>query len=463
MMKYSTSDNNQSQQISQFISLIAERYRCKYIISIGCRMINSIISLYPKFDIIGIDDSKIINQLKNEYDFGNWIIHDFNKEGDLQINEEILNASIIICDNLMDRLEDPKNLLINIKDFMKSCPCCILTKHTNQILTDHDAITKLIIEFEKKIVDNNLNVFFSGLSSNSNEEKIIMTILGRYELKKIRKSMPDNFRVLAIMTSYNEEDIIENTIQNLTSNGIDVYLIDNWSTDKTLDIAMNFYGKGLVGIEKYPPAGPSQTYDWSKLLKRVEEVSQKIPADWYIHHDSDEIRYAPWNNVTLKEGIFLADVEGFNAIDHTLIVFPPIDNNFTSSEKLEKYFKYFEFGKNPGHFKQIKAWKNLRQRISLSKSGGHEIEFDERKIYPYKFLLKHYPIRSQKHGEKKIFTERKNRWNAEERDIGWHTHYDSIVEGHSFLRDSKTLTLFDSTIFYRIYLIERLSGIGVIR
>jgi hypothetical protein len=78
-------------------------------------------------------------------------------------------------------------------------------------------------------------------------------------------------------------------------------------------------------------------------------------------------------------------------------------------------------------------------------------------------LLKHYPVRSQKHGERKIFRERRARWNPEEKAKGWHDHYDAIKEDHAFVLSSSGLQVFDEADFNKTYLVERLSGIGVIR
>jgi hypothetical protein len=95
--------------------------------------------------------------------------------------------------------------------------------------------------------------------------------------------------------------------------------------------------------------------------------------------------------------------------------------------------------------------------------GGHGLRFEGRRVYPFKFLLKHYPVRSQKHGEKKVFRERKARWNLKERAKGWHVHYDSVQEGHAFLRPASEHSLFEEHDFNQTYLVERLSGIGVLR
>jgi hypothetical protein len=81
-------------------------------------------------------------------------------------------------------------------------------------------------------------------------------------------------------------------------------------------------------------------------------------------------------------------------------------------------------------------------------------------VFPYNFLLKHYPIRSQAHGEQKVLRERKPRWDAGERRRGWHFQYDHIRAGHRFIRPTGDLLRFDES-FYEVMLIERLSAIGL--
>ena len=112
---------------------------------------------------------------------------------------------------------------------------------------------------------------------------------------------------------------------------------------------------------------------------------------------------------------------------------------------------------------QRKAWKNYGQPVSTVPSAGHDVIFAGRRVYPFKFLLKHYSFRSQDHGEQKVFRERKARWNHEERARGWHIHYDAMKEGHQFLRSTTEKERFDERHFNPTYLVERLSGIGVDR
>ena len=104
------------------------------------------------------------------------------------------------------------------------------------------------------------------------------------------------------------------------------------------------------------------------------------------------------------------------------------------------------------HFVVMNGWKNLKKPLSLAESGGHEIRFEGRRVYPYSFLLKHYPVRSQAHGEKKIFRERRPRYDPELKATGWHYQYDHIREGYSFLRSPAELPVFDEASFNRTYI-----------
>ena len=258
------------------------------------------------------------------------------------------------------------------------------------------------------------------------------------------------FRVVALISAYNEEDIIVPCLEYLIKQGLQVYLIDNWSTDSTVELASRFLGKGVLAIEKFPSGKPSTHYVWKDILSRIEQLTEEIEADWFIFQDVDEIRASPWPGLSLREAILRVDREGFNCLDHTVLAFHPVDNDFVAGTDFRAHFKYFEFSQRPPQFMEIKAWKKLGLRVSLASSAGHQIQFAGRRIYPFRFLLKHYPVRSQAHGEKKILRERKARWHAQEKALGWHTQYDHINAGHSFLRQPENLNFFNESEFKQI-------------
>ena len=169
----------------------------------------------------------------------------------------------------------------------------------------------------------------------------------------------------------------------------------------------------------------------------------------------------PWYGLDLKTAIYAVDRSGYNAIGHTVLMFPPIDNSFISGSDFEKHFKYCEFSKKQMDFRRINIWKNLGIPISLIPTGGHEVLFEGRKIFPYKFLFKHYPIRSQQHGENKLFNDRISRYPPSELEKGWHGQYKKTKEDSKFLRSPNELHLFDDT-FYEKHLVELIAGLEII-
>ena len=275
-----------------------------------------------------------------------------------------------------------------------------------------------------------------------------------------RDRAPSDFRVVAVMTAYNEEDIIGPSIEALVAGGIEVHLIDNWSSDRTYDIAQGYLGRGLVGLERFP-AAPTPTFDLTQILHRVEDVTAGLRSDWCIHHDADERKVGPWPGRSLRDALWVAQRSGFNAIDQTVLDFRPVDSGFMPGTDYEAHFRSFEFGAELGDQLKIQAWRNTGQRVVLAESGGHEAVFPGRRVFPYKFLLKHYPIRSQAHGERKILVERRARWNPAERARGWHVHYDDVTAGHVFVRDPSELLEFVDGRTQRDYLVPFVSGVGL--
>lgn len=273
--------------------------------------------------------------------------------------------------------------------------------------------------------------------------------------------------VLAVINAYNEADMIEETIYYLLTQGIDVRLVDNWSNDGTYEkgLAMAKQWPQQVTVERFPEE-PTGKYEWEKLLRHTVDCGTASGYDWVMHQDADEIRETPWQQANLRQAISHADALGYNAIDFTVLDFRPVEPDAVKREgDCRMRLPFFEFGKRPGHFLQIKAWKNQAQLdVELGASGGHEAAFAGRKTFPLKFISRHYPIRSQEHGRKKIFQERKARFlPAEKEGKGWHIQYDHIQPDDKLLWDRSQLITWNRHVFDCEYLVERLSGIGIRR
>lgn len=256
-----------------------------------------------------------------------------------------------------------------------------------------------------------------------------------------------NLRIVALISAYNKGDVIYHVIGDLVKQGIEVYLLDHCSSDNTVAEASKWLEKGLIKIESFPDSsGYSELnrdkYIWTDILRRKEELSATLKADWYIHHDADEFRESPFPFVSLRSGIILANLLGFNAIDFALLNFRPIDNSFQNGEDVRDSLKWFQWGEDFNSL-QIKAWKNTRNPVDLVTTGGHSALFKGRLVFPLKFILRHYPIRSQQHGEEKVFKQRKTRFVQEEQDKGWHLQYSFIENGFKFICNFEDLMRFN--------------------
>lgn len=223
-------------------------------------------------------------------------------------------------------------------------------------------------------------------------------------------------KIAALLAVRNEELYLDRCIKHYERNGIDVYIIDNNSTDLSRKIAESHLGKTVKEIFDIPYDG---FFDLTKQLEFKEKIALEIKADWFLHCDADEIREAPNSSETLNEAIQRVDSEGFNAINFDEFVFLPLsgEKSHEGSDYVETMKYYYFLSKNKPN--RINAWKNNHIKIDLTTSGGHALNFPEKKLYPVNFLMRHYIALSREHMIKKYKNERiYSQTEIEQR--GWH-------------------------------------------
>ncbi len=284
-----------------------------------------------------------------------------------------------------------------------------------------------------------------------------ISFLGKTQFDKT-KIIPKDFSVLAIIHLFNEADVIEKTTNYLLAQGVDVYLVDNWSTDESSELVVKLSKENpnRVFYEKFPQEGKTKFYEWYNQLERTEEISKKLNYDWYIHYDADEYRMSPWKNVTLREALFYIDSLGYNEVENTVVDFKITKKSATSIFMTDTWF---DFGHRPAHFEQTKTWKKCLS-IDLKSSGGHIAKIDEPKIFPLKILNRHYPLRSFAHACKKIFDDRKPRFAKENKERGWHGHYNSMVANDDVISSIDNLILWNSNTNRELY-VPLFTGCGI--
>jgi glycosyltransferase involved in cell wall biosynthesis len=220
-------------------------------------------------------------------------------------------------------------------------------------------------------------------------------------------------RVIALLATYNEERFVASCLEHLIQSGVEVFLIDNESSDGTVEIARSYLGNGLVGLEIFPRGG---VYRWRPLLRRKSELAVTLDADWFLHVDADDVRLPPSTGTTLAEALLDVDSQGYNAVNFQEFTFVPTqespDHDHPEFERTMRWY----YPLLPGELHQLKAWKRS-DSIELAATGGHAAHFAGRRVYPKPFPMRHYLFLSVPHAVRK-FVER--RYDADEVAAGLH-------------------------------------------
>jgi hypothetical protein len=252
------------------------------------------------------------------------------------------------------------------------------------------------------------------------------------------------FTVVALIAAHNEADIIEQVVEDLIRQGISVYLMDDSSDDGTVALIQPYLNRGVIAIEHLAETigvTASDGFQWHRILERKAALAQTLDADWFIHHDADEFRESPWFDEPLRDAIRRVDLLGYNAIDSSRFDFWPTNDDYRPGDDVRTAMPFYS---EPAEYNrlQVRCWKKTPQPVDLASTGGHEVTFPGRSVFPIRFILRHYAIRGQQHGQRKI-ANRRARFLPAERERGWHVQYDEVDEHSCLLRDPSSLARFD--------------------
>ncbi|RKE74163.1 methyltransferase domain-containing protein [Pseudorhodoplanes sinuspersici] len=451
-------------------AFLGARYGAKTIIDIGCGSALNLMAM-TGFKTIGVDGGANLAFCRQTFPTATWIEADLETALNLRLEESEIKQSVVICADVIEHLVDPRNLLAGLLKISRLTKAIIITTpERDRVRGPNDmgppadpahAREWSRQEFEALLSAAGLAPSFCGLTVNNNRDLEKKTILAIADQTSKRQNLrvPERFRPLSIIATYNERDIAPGVVIGLLNDGFDVHVIDNWSEDGTFETLARFDHPGLV-LERFPADGPALYFEWKQILRRKTDIAQQHPGRWIIHQDADEIRTSPWSDCSFRKGLYVAECMDFNAVDFTVINFRPIDDRFRDGFNVETVLDHFQFGRRPPRGSQIKAWRQGKVPVELATSGGHEAVFPERRIFPYKFILKHYPLRNQAQALRKVFKERLARFSPAERAIGMHIHYDKWPADHQFFWNKNDLIQFDDIDTRREHVTELIAGIG---
>jgi glycosyltransferase involved in cell wall biosynthesis len=223
-------------------------------------------------------------------------------------------------------------------------------------------------------------------------------------------------RVVAMIQTYNERRFIAGCIEHLRGQGVDVYLIDDASTDDTVAIAERYLGRGVIAIECLPP---HEVHDWREICRRKERLADTLDADWLIHHDADEIRVAVAPRRSLAQALAEYDEAGYNAVNFLEFTFVPTrespDHDHSFFQRTMR--SYYAFA--PRFPARLNAFKRQDGPIELAWSGGHQVRFDGLAMAPRSLYMRHYLFLSHQQAIEKYVRHRP--FARETIAAGWHS------------------------------------------
>jgi glycosyltransferase involved in cell wall biosynthesis len=175
---------------------------------------------------------------------------------------------------------------------------------------------------------------------------------------------------------------------------VDVYVIDNESTDETVEITERYLGNGVIGIETLPRA---DCFALRVQCARQEELAETLDADWLIHYDADEIRASPKRGQTLAEAIAEFDEAGYNAVNFIEFAFVPTrefpDHDHPHFQRTMRWYYPFV----PRYPHRCNAWKRQDGPVDLKSDAGHTVQFPGLNMAPTSLYMRHYLYISMQH------------------------------------------------------------------
>ncbi len=160
--------------------------------------------------------------------------------------------------------------------------------------------------------------------------------------------------ILNIMTCYNEIEYLPYTVEYYQDLGIDVFVLDNFSTDGSYEWLI----QNKIPCERVDTNG---AFHLVKLqIARLATMHFHKP-DWVIYGDADEFIVIP--NLPLKQLVGVADEKGFNLIKCRKL------NFYNTGEKREKKNPkdlFFYYKEAPGLEREIVRIHKYQSQIEYS-------------------------------------------------------------------------------------------------
>ena len=227
---------------------------------------------------------------------------------------------------------------------------------------------------------------------------------------------PPCFRVVAIMTGQDDDDMLELAITDLIKQGIDVHFIDKRSSDNTVGILKRIKRLYPGKLTTEVLLSIDSNSDDALLRQRKSDFAKDTQADWIIDLAANEVIESPWGSkVSVRRALFVAEKLGYNMIDFGKLLLFHSHTTTNASRRMSSRSSLLSFSTSTKKEEQkilVKAWRTYysscrKQRIhskpvvvTISTSDTNQwvqfeqspnVFFPEYRLCPYTFVLRRYP------------------------------------------------------------------------
>jgi SAM-dependent methyltransferase len=189
---------------------------------------------------VGVDFGANISFCRRHFpSWGEWIDADLSRPDCIKIAGLVENSCVVVCADVIEHMVDPEPLVALLAECHRRGAIVVTSTpdrarvhgagHNGPPSNKSHVREWALAEYDAYLADRGLPSIFAGYTLNNNIARELKTIITIHDVA-IAPSPVGAMELapLAILSAYNEADVIGEVCEDLLDQGCDVVAIDNW-------------------------------------------------------------------------------------------------------------------------------------------------------------------------------------------------------------------------------------------